>query len=1002
MWTLLLSLALPAVAADHDPALHWQTLTTAHFRIHFHDGEDVLAREMSVRAETAWATLTSEIGTSPEDPIELVLVDPTDDANGYATVVPRNTIVIFVTAPTEDSTLAFYEDWNEAIVTHELTHILHIDTVEGLPKIARTLMGSIVSTHQASPGWIVEGYATFQETRFTTAGRGRAKLVDMMKRAAVLEDRFPRLGDMDGYGSVAPGGNLRYLWGQDFLQHIADRTRDGAWTDWVHTYGRSLPFVLPARRVFGRTFRELYADWRATSTERYRAQLDAIEAEGATEVTFLTPEARTCGTAAWSPTAPGAPQELAVSCSDPRRGSTTWLLHPDDGGRDEPLIKGTWSRTLAWRADGQALAYAKPHAVRLYKTYDDSYLYDIASKTSRALTRDARARDPVFAPGGERVYVVTNGVQDTRVQVLTADQRLRPLIDEPGATIYGTPRPSPDGRMLAVSVWRDGLRDLWLYTANGAPWRRVTMDAALDREPAWSPDGATLYFASDRGDKPDIHALDLTDGSLWRVTNVRTGAWGPAPSPDGARIAFTVHNVLGARIATIPVDRSTWTPLGALPTWADQPAGSLDATTWPEIAPLPEPTALVTATQKPAASDTASDAKPYTPWSTLFPPKYWLPGTFLTTTGESLGLYAVASTYAEDTLGWVGYGGYATYRTDANVLGGGAAVRINRWRPVVSVGANTAAWPFGDIYRETRAPDGGGATIPGVETTRRRYWDRRTSGYASVGYPLTDRTASTFSWQGTLRAPLDPLPEDAAPAYLPTRGFFSTLGAGWRYGTGTSYARSISPERARSLAVGVEWTPSFLGSNTYDDMGARVPFDQLQANVDGRAYLSVPRFDNHVLALRGATGITVGDGFRYGSYRLGGDFSEAGLTVLPTEWRMLRGFWPASDSGQSYALGSAEYRLPLLWVERGFGTLPAWVRNVHGAVFVDAGDAFDTPDELALGNVLVGTGAELRGTAIVAWGYPLPWRLGYAFAVSGDGKAPGSPEGLYASLGSSF
>src|SRR5215211_2215489 len=58
-----------------------------------------------------------------------------------------------------------------------------------------------------------------------------------------------------------------------------------------------------------------------------------------------------------------------------------------------------------------------------------------------------------------------------------------------------------DGR-LAVSVQGD----LWVVSKRGE-WARVTTGPAWDREPAWSPDGSTLMFSSDRGGNFD----------LWRV-----------------------------------------------------------------------------------------------------------------------------------------------------------------------------------------------------------------------------------------------------------------------------------------------------------------------------------------------------------------------------------------------------------------------------------------------------------------------------------------------------
>ena len=60
---------------------------------------------------------------------------------------------------------------------------------------------------------------------------------------------------------------------------------------------------------------------------------------------------------------------------------------------------------------------------------------------------------------------------------------------------------SPDGKRVAVDLTdaRTGNRDIWIIdVASGVP-SRFTFDAAQDAAPVWSPDGARLLFASDRG-----------------------------------------------------------------------------------------------------------------------------------------------------------------------------------------------------------------------------------------------------------------------------------------------------------------------------------------------------------------------------------------------------------------------------------------------------------------------------------------------------------------------
>src|SRR5262245_60903823 len=94
----LLALA-PAHAASSDPDLKWRTITTEHFQIHFHQGIEQVADEFSTVAEEVFATMTTELQWTPKSRVNLVLIDRTDDANGFATAIPYDAITIYVTAP---------------------------------------------------------------------------------------------------------------------------------------------------------------------------------------------------------------------------------------------------------------------------------------------------------------------------------------------------------------------------------------------------------------------------------------------------------------------------------------------------------------------------------------------------------------------------------------------------------------------------------------------------------------------------------------------------------------------------------------------------------------------------------------------------------------------------------------------------------------------------------------------------------------------------------------
>ena len=65
---------------------------------------------------------------------------------------------------------------------------------------------------------------------------------------------------------------------------------------------------------------------------------------------------------------------------------------------------------------------------------------------------------------------------------------------------------SPDGSMIAFT--RDG--DIWVTTADGTDITQLTTHPAVDRAPAWSPDGDKIAFGSYRSGNHDVWVLDIS------------------------------------------------------------------------------------------------------------------------------------------------------------------------------------------------------------------------------------------------------------------------------------------------------------------------------------------------------------------------------------------------------------------------------------------------------------------------------------------------------------
>ena len=89
---------------------------------------------------------------------------------------------------------------------------------------------------------------------------------------------------------------------------------------------------------------------------------------------------------------------------------------------------------------------------------------------------------------------------------------------------------SPDGKTVAFSL----LGDLYLVPLSGGTARRITSGPAYDVQPRFSPDGASLAFASDRGGSENLWVADAL-GNNARAVSSEKDAYvnSPAWSPDG-------------------------------------------------------------------------------------------------------------------------------------------------------------------------------------------------------------------------------------------------------------------------------------------------------------------------------------------------------------------------------------------------------------------------------------------------------------------------------------
>ncbi|MCE9576640.1 MAG: DPP IV N-terminal domain-containing protein [Deltaproteobacteria bacterium] len=942
--TAALALALAGRSAHAgDPTRVWRTIESAHFVISYYAPNDDVARRVADVAERAHATLVPALDHDPVK-TQIVLVDDTDGANGFANVVPRNAITLFATGPTGSSNLSDFDDWLYTLVAHEYTHVVHLDTIAGLPAVVNKIVGKTWSQNQIQPRWVIEGIATYEESKRSSAGRNRNSTFDMYLRVPTLAGGVLRLDQVSAGPLAFPHGNAAYLYGSHFLRYIFDRFGDRSLREMSHNFGRDpIPFGVNRQieHVVGKPFTELYGDWRGYLRDRAALQLEAVERAGRREGAQRT----TAGENQVAPLYTPDGKELIWLDSDGNHRARIRAM-PIGGtpaqARDLLNADRTGAFTIA--VDG-SLIYEQTQQFRRDYDFQDLMRWDPVRNRSRRLTFGARARDPVVSPDGSAIAFAQNGGSQSWISTMANQPGAPAKVLWRGARFEQayTPAWSPDGTKVAFSAWRTGgYRDLMITEVATGATTELAHDRAVDGDPVWSPDGKWLYFDSDRTGITNIYARELATGALWQVTNVVGGAFEPAISPDGSRLAYHGFGAKGYQVFELALDRAAWTP--AAPYIDERPVA----------VPIPDGFAQV------------DGPRPYRALETLAPLSFT---TQLTV--DSFGRAVSVQTGGSDIAGLSGWDLGATVGLERGDVTVGADYGWSGWRvPLRVAGGRNLVERAG--YR--------------IDSLNKTYLAEIWTGSVSVGVPGEVRSDRSWSasaeydidYERLVRSPFkdyDPTQSLPRPPRLPIT--YAGIAVRASYGNVRGFTYALGQQDGQDLSVSVRMDDPVFGAD-YRGITFSYGYRRFQRLWGPSA----------AVALRLSGGIHDGELPRTGFFGLGGQPDQDVVQSIIDSSRSsftgyLHGYDARAVSGSQFHLLNLELRQRIADVERGVGTLPFYVRRVHAAALLDVGTAFD--GDPTRDDVKVALGGVLRVDALFGYFVPGAFELGYAHGLTSDG-----------------
>ena len=948
----------PDANATDDASLEYRTITTPHFFVHYYKGVEELAFKVAVVAEEAHTILSPLLDWEPVSRTHIVIDDKGDSANGSATVFGRSHINIFGMAPESESVLGFYDDWLRILVFHEYVHILHLDTIVGLPAQFNKVIGKQWSPNQFLPRWYTEGLATYYESRRTKGGRLDSSLFQMFLRTSALDGSLFDLGATSNAPVAWPSGSVAYLYGSSFLAFVFEKHGEDFAAQFHRAFGyRIIPWSMNSvsKELVDDTFTQMWEEWNASLLGDAMAKRMRVIASGRTKYSKLTNEGGN------SRSLKRRGDKLTFQKYD-FESSAEIVEIQDDGSLKHLFTLRQPSPGYDWDPSGRNLYYTQTMTYNSIYRYRDIFRWD--SKTGRVhrLTEGERAREPSISPDGSKIAYVRNrkGTMELVVkQVKHMSGEAKVLISGLRKAATNTKHPpkgehhwmqiatpvfSPDGKKIAFSWWRldKRQRDIWTIDIESGKREQMTDDFALDIDPYWHSDNR-IYFSTDRTKIFNIHSVDPATKKVFQESNVLSGMFTPIVTNDSKHIYGSIYQSKGYDAASIAKSDN------------------------PSLALVSEKEDLKVNYPKVDTSTFYDD--PYSPTD------YLLPLLF----NPQIGVLS----------GGTGFGGtlsgYDPVRKHVYEIAGGFTLgqtpedKSSSLSVFYSYGALPVSLTLSGSFRERLSSRSLFAESRFIPFTLREY-----AATAKVSYPfsaLSDRFSLSFDFRFEYSDFADEVAIEHDPADLepraPKLGFFNSAILSLSYSNTEFHPLSVTGHKGISASISINMMDPIIGAD-YQSSSFFFGLDGFVPN---------PWWKRHSLNLHLDGAISLATDLAPRGFSLGGYAPQDVLTSLVFQEQrrqfVIRGYKPAATSGTQYLLAGAEYRFPIYDFDRGFELTPIYFRQLKGSIFYEGGAAYR--GFLADADILTGLGAEVSMNVEFAYYLFGNLRLGYARGLAEQG-----------------
>jgi len=163
-----------------------------------------------------------------------------------------------------------------------------------------------------------------------------------------------------------------------------------------------------------------------------------------------------------------------------------------------------------------------------------------------------RASEPSVRFDGEKIAFLQYFDGTHNLAIINPDGSGKEVLTSfDDGTFMQTPRWSPDGKKIAVAIFRNYRQNIFLYDLEAKTFEPLTWDEHEEMDATWSADGKEIFFAADPDGVHNIYAQDIETRKIRQITNVVSGAECPMLTPEG-NLVYMLYTAHGWKMYGVP------------------------------------------------------------------------------------------------------------------------------------------------------------------------------------------------------------------------------------------------------------------------------------------------------------------------------------------------------------------------------------------------------------------------------------------------------------------